>query len=136
MEAAAVQIGRRELGVRLVRQEERAHWRELMKRHHYLGFASIIGESLWYVASVGKEWVALLGWGSAALKCGVRDRWIGWDRELQWRRLNLVANNVRFLMLRGWNRPNLASRVLALNVKWLSADWEICHGHPILLAET
>ena len=59
-----MQIGRRELGVRLVRQEERAHWRELMKRHHYLGFASIIGESLWYVASVGKEWVALLGWGS------------------------------------------------------------------------
>lgn len=93
-----------------------------MRAHHYLGFQPIIGESLWYVASVGEEWVALLGWGSAALKCGVRDRWISWDRELQWRRLRLVANNVRFLILPGWNRPNLASQVLALTVKRLSRD--------------
>ena len=122
--------------MRLVRREERARWRELMRQHHYLGFESIIGESLWYVASVGNDWVALLGWGSAALKCGVRDQWIGWDRELQWRRLHLVANNVRFLMLPTWTQPNLASRVLALNVRRLSPDWEVYHGHPVLLAET
>jgi len=133
---SAVQIRGKELAVRLVRREERAHWRELMREHHYLGFDSIIGESLWYVASVGNEWVALLGWGSAALKCGVRDQWIGWDRELQWRRLHLVANNVRFLMLPAWTQANLASRVLALNVRRLSQDWEVCHGHPVLLAET
>ncbi|MBI4469077.1 MAG: DUF4338 domain-containing protein, partial [Acidobacteria bacterium] len=54
----------------------------------------------------------------------MRDRWIGWDRALQWRRLHLVVNNVRFLILPGWNKPNLASRVLALNVKRLSQDWE------------
>ena len=136
VETAAAPIGRRALAVRLVRQEERARWRELMGQHHYLGFQPIIGESLWYVAGVEKEWVALLGWGSAALKCGVRDRWIGWDRALQWRRLHLVANNVRFLILPGWNQPNVASRVLALNLKRLSQDWEICHGHPVLLAET
>jgi hypothetical protein len=135
-EAPAARIGRKELAVRLVRQEERARWRELMRQHHYLGFDSIIGESLWYVASVSKEWVALLGWGWAALKCGVRDQWIGWDRELQWRRLHLVANNVRFLMLPGWNQPNLASRVLAQSVRRLSQDWEVCYGHPVLLAET
>ncbi len=135
-EAAAARIGRQALAVRLVRREERARWRALMRQHHYLGFQQIIGESLWYLVSVGQEWVALLGWGSAALKCGVRDRWIGWERALQWRRLHLIANNVRFLILPGWNRPNLASRVLALNVKRLSQDWEICHGHPVLLAET
>ena len=101
-----------------------------------MGFDRIIGESLWYVASVEEEWVALLGWGSAALKCGVRDRWIGWDRALQFRRLHLVANNVRFLILPGWNKPNVASRVLALNVRRLKQDWENCHGHPVLLAET
>lgn len=107
-----------------------------MREHHYLGFERIIGESLCYVASVRDEWAALLGWGSAALKCGVRDRWIGWDRALQWQRLHLVANNVRFLMLPEWNQPNLASRVLALNGRRLSRDWELCHGHPVLLAET
>ncbi len=136
MKATAAPVGQEALGVRLVRREERGRWRELMRQHHYLGLDRIIGESLWYVASVAGEWVALLGWGSPALKCGVRDRWIGWDRALQWRRLHLVVNNVRFLILPGWNKPNLASRVLALNVKRLSQDWEICHGHPVLLAET
>ena len=136
METAAAPKGGQALGVRLVRREERAHWRELMRQHHYLGFDRIIGESLRYVASVAGEWVALLAWGSPALKCGVRDRWIGWDRALQWRRLHLVVNNVRFLILPGWNKPNLASRVLALNLKRLRQDWEICHGHPVLLAET
>lgn len=136
VETAAAPIGRGELSVRLVRREERARWRGLMAQHHYLGFQHIIGESLCYVAEARSEWVALLGWGSAALKCGVRDRWIGWDRALQWRRLHLVTNNVRFLILPGWNQPNVASRVLALNVKRLSQDWEICHGHSVLLGET
>ena len=39
-------------------------------------------------------------------------------------------------MLPGGREPNLASRILALNVKRLSRDWELYHGHPILLAET
>lgn len=124
------------LVVRPVRQEERGAWRALMRQHHYLGFEHPIGESLCYIASRGEEWVALLGWGSAALKCGVRDRWIGWERTLQWRRLRFLANNVRFLMLPGGREPNLASRILALNVKRLSRDWEFYHGHPLLLAET
>jgi hypothetical protein len=133
MESAALKP---RLEVRPIRQEERVAWRALMQEHHYLGFEHPIGESLCYVASLEGNWVALLGWGSAALKCGVRDRWIGWERALQWRRLSFLANNVRFLMLPGGRQPNLASRILALNVKRLSRDWELYHGHPLLLAET
>ena len=122
--------------VRPIRREEKPHWCQLMRQHHYLGFERIVGESLCYVASQENDWVALLGWGSAALKCGPRDQWIGWDRALQWRRLHLIANNVRFLILPGWHQPNLASRLLALNQKRLSRDWELYYGHPVLLAET
>lgn len=124
------------LVVRPVRQEERAAWRGLMQQHHYLGYEHPIGESLCYIASREGHWVALLGWASAALKCGVRDRWIGWERALQWRRLRYLANNVRFLILPGGREPNLASRILALNLKRLSVDWEFYHGHPLLLVET
>ena len=124
------------LVVRPIRREEKPHWCQLMRQHHYLGFERIVGESLCYVASQENDWVALLGWGSAALKCGPRDQWIGWDRALQWRRLHLIANNVRFLILPGWHQPNLASRLLALNQKRLSRDWELYYGHPVLLAET
>lgn len=124
------------LTVRPIRREESGRWRQLMRQHHYLGFERIVGEALCYVASRGSQWLALLGWGSAALKCAPRDQWIGWDRALQFRRLPLIVNNVRFLILPGCNEPNLASRLLALNLKRLSADWQQYFGHPVLLAET
>jgi len=124
------------LTVRPVRCEERARWRELMNAHHYLGFRPIVGQSLWYVATCEEQWVALLGWGAAALKCAPRDAWIGWRPALKFRRLYLLANNVRFLILPEWHLPNLASRVLALNLRRLSQDWERYYGHPLLLVET
>ncbi len=122
--------------VRPVRYEERVRWRALMNAHHYLGFRPIVGQSLWYVATVEDHWVALLAWGSAALKCGPRDAWIGWTPWLKFRRLHLIANNVRFLVLPQWHRPNLASQILARNLQRLSEDWERYYGHPILLVET
>ena len=49
----------------------------------------------------------------------------------------MLANNARFLILPTVGHvPNLASRVLALNLRRLSADWQRVHGHPLLLAET
>ena len=122
--------------VRPVRCEERLRWRQLMNAHHYLGFRPIVGQSLWYVAICEEQWVALLGWGAAALKCAPRDAWIGWKPALKFRRLHLLANNVRFLVLPEWHLPNLASHVLALNLRRLSEDWERYYGHPILLVET
>lgn len=124
------------LVVRLARRDEMPRWRCLMRQYHYLGFNRIVGKALYYIATIGQTWVALLGWGSAALKCAVRDQWIGWDQDLKYRRLHLLANNVRFLILPAGRRPNLASRLLALNLKRLSADWIQFYGHPVLLAET
>ena len=89
-----------------------------------------------YVAEVRGEWVALLLWGAAALKCRARDDWIGWHPTVAWQRLHLVANNVRFLILPEGRRRNLASRVLGLCARRLSGDWERVWGHPIVLVET
>lgn len=94
------------LEVRLVRADEVERWDRLMASHHYLGLRRLVGESLRYVAEEGSQWVALLGWGSAAFKCGPRDRWIGWTQQQQWRRLRYVANNLRFLVLPEGRRPN------------------------------
>jgi len=122
--------------VRLVTASERPMWNSLMKRHHYLGFHSLIGQSLRYVAVYRDRWLALLGWGAAALKCKARDQWIGWTEPLKLQRLPLAANNCRFLILPDIKVPNLASRILSLNIKRLSDDWQAAHGHPIYLAET
>ena len=84
--------------IRLAQRDEMQRWRMLMRQHHYLGFERIVGQALHYVVTQAGQWVALLGWGSAALKCAPRDQWIGWDQRTRLQRLHLIANNVRFLM--------------------------------------
>lgn len=124
------------LVVRLLRSGEEAPWRERMAAEHYLGDVPSVGECLRYVATVDEQWVALLAWGPAALVCGPRERWLGWAPALRRRRLSLVANNTRFLILNGMRIPNLASAVLAANTRRLAADWRRVHRHPVWLAET
>ena len=43
------------LVVRPIRRGEQAHWCQLMRQHHYLGFERIVGESLCYVASQASD---------------------------------------------------------------------------------
>jgi len=126
----------REILVRPVRSSEERRYQDLMHHHHYLGALPKIGETLWYVAAWRNEWVALLSFSASALKCTVRDRWIGWDFRLQYGRLKLVVNNSRFLIVPEWHVPNLGSRILALCQKRLCKDWQRTFGHPVVLLET
>src|SRR5271165_301764 len=113
----------REMVVRLVHSSEQPRYQELMREHHYLGELPKIGETLWYVATWREQWVAQLSFSAAALKCAVRDRWIGWDFRSQFGRLKLIANNSRFLILPDGRRPNVGSRVLSLTERRVMADW-------------
>jgi len=122
--------------VRLIEPRERARWEALMRAHHYLGLTAMVGKSLRYVGELEGQWVALLGWASAALKCAARDAWIGWSPALQWQRIGLLANNNRFLLLPGPRVPNLASKLLGANLARLSADWQARYGHPVWLVES
>ena len=125
-----------QIRVRPVEPGEEARYQEQMARHHYLGALAKIGETAWYVATWREQWVAQLNLSAAALQCGVRDRWIGWDFRSQYGRLNLMANNSRFLILPGWNQPNIGSRVLSLTERRAAGDWPTRFGHPLLLLET
>jgi hypothetical protein len=107
-----------------------------MRRYHYLGSLPKISETLWYVAVWRDEWVALLSFSACALKCSVRDRWIGWDLRYQYDRLKLIVNNSRFLILPDWHLSNLGSRILSLCQRRVNADWQKVFGHPVVLLET
>jgi hypothetical protein len=124
------------LVVRPVHKDEVSRWNYYMQKHHYLGLRWIGGKSLRYIALLDGEWVALLGWGSASKNCGARERYIGWSGEKKYKRLFLIANNLRFLIFPCVAQKNLASKVLSLNLKRLSSDFERVYGHPIYLAET
>jgi len=129
-------VNLRQVVVRPIRPAERARWEQLLEQHHYLGCRPLVGEAMRYVALEGTRWLALLSWTTGAFKCAPRDRFIGWAPRLQFARLAWIANNARFLILPGARVPNLASRVLALNLRRLSADWRERYDHGIALAET
>ena len=127
-----------QLRVRLIRPQEQGRWNRLVCRHHYLRSADLVGEQLRYVVIDGKgQWVALLGWSAAAWHLKARDQWIGWSEEQRERRLGLIAQNSRFVILADRQRlPNLASRALGLCMARLSADWQAHYEHPIVLLES
>lgn len=121
----------------LPERKDRQRFQRLLKAHHYLGGLKPVGEQLYYVAVDAKgQWLALLLFSAAAKHLKHREQWIGWTAAQCDRRLSLVANNSRFLILPERSVPNLGSRVLRLTLDRLSADWQGQYGHPILVAET
>jgi len=126
----------RRVAVRPIQPEERLGWRVYMERYHPLGARPIVGEHLLYAAFLDDELVALLGWAAAAFRAPLRDTWVGWDETTKRRRLHLVSNNIRFLILPWVKVRHLASKILAMTVRRLAADWEQAWNHPVLLAET
>jgi Domain of unknown function (DUF4338) len=105
--------------------------------HHYLGFQRTVGENLKYVVSDRHgRYLACMLFGAAAWKTKPRDLFIGWTDAIRTRRLSWVANNTRFLILPWVRVPHLASHLLAIILKRISADWQNKYGHPLHLVET
>lgn len=127
----------RRITVRLVHEAERERFDALLESEHYLHSARLGGQSLRYVAEVDGQWVALITFSGAAPHTKAREMKIRWTPRQRARRLGLVVNNSRFLVLPERQRyPNLASRVLALCLKRLNADWQEQWGHPVVLVES
>lgn len=122
--------------VRPIHRAEEAQFQQLMQSYHYLGALPKIGNTIWYVATNNEEWIALISYSAAALKCGVRDHWIGWEFRHQYDRLHLVANNSRFLILPQHHHKNLASKILSLCKRRIQHDWVNQFDYPLLLMET
>ena len=127
----------RNVRVRLILPEEKDRCDQLLEQRHYLHSARLGGQSLRYVAEVAGEWLALITFSGASPHTKAREHKIGWTPRQRARRLSLVVNNSRFLVLPERQRyPNLASRVLALCLKRLNADWQERWGHPVVLVES
>ncbi len=122
--------------VRLLQAEERARFDQVLVAEHYLHCADLVGEQLRYVAEVHGQWVALLAWSAPAFRLKDREQWLGWTPAQKRRRLSLLANNSRFLVLPDRSVPNLASRVMKLCLQRLAADWQGAYGHPVLAVES
>ena len=128
------------LGLRKVTTEaQRDLWYEHIDRYHYLGYQLPFGAQLRYFIESGNRENLVLGclqFSSPAWKMAPRDRWIGWSDEQRQRNLQKVINNSRFLILPWVKVKNLASSVLALAVRTVPDDWQICYGYRPVVMET
>ncbi len=85
---------------------------DLLKQYHYLGSLKTVGERMYYsIADENGDWLGVMVFTSAARRLRHRDAWIGWTDEQRRRRLPLVVNNARFLLLPERTVPNLGSAV-------------------------
>lgn len=128
----------KELQVRLISATERTRWNKLVRQHHYLKNARLVGEQLRYAVTDAKgTWLALIGWSAAALHLKARDQSIEWSDRQREGRLHFLAQNSRFVILAQRQQfPNLASRALSRCLKRLSEDWQEHYHHPIVMVES
>ena len=124
-----------DLTVRPVAAGETARFHHLLEEHHWLG-ARLFGSVVRHVAVLDGAWVALLGYGSAVLRCAARDTVIGWSDANRVDRLPMLAGQQRFCVLPQGRRPQLASAVLARSLARLHGDYLDLHNQIVLAAET
>lgn len=112
-------------------------WKELMRRHHYLGAGPLCGAQMRYlVRSRQRGWLGGLAFSGAAWRLKARDQWIGWSEPVRQQHLERVVGNSRFLILPQVEVPHLASKVLGMATRRLASDWKQRYGYEPLLIET
>ena len=121
---------------RVQRRQGSSLWNELIERYHYLGYKPLPGAQIRYLVYAGSHLLAALGFGAAAWTIAPRDHFIGWTGEQRKKKLHLVANNARFLILPWIEVPNLASYILARVARLLPSDWQSVYGYQPVLLET
>jgi hypothetical protein len=128
----------RPVSLRLVSTEQqRSLFRELIERHHYLGYRIPFGAHLSYLIEVARPTSTVVGamqFSSPAWRMAARDRWIEWTDLVRARHLQRIVNNSRFLILPSVCVKYLASHVLSLASCRLVSDWQAkYHIEPLLL---
>lgn len=111
-------------------------YQSLIRQYHYLGYARPVGEHLEYVAFFQERPVACIGWMSAPRHIGMRDRYLGWNKEERIANLHKIVINTRFLILPWIRVPYLASHLLGHMARMLPSDWERIYGHRLVWLET
>jgi len=114
--------------------KELSQWRSYMSNYHKLGDPQVCGSQLRYIIkSEGRDLGCLL-FSASSWALAPREEWIGWTAEEKAKRLHLIVNNSRFLVLPYVRIKNFASRALSLAARQLQRDWlnEYCYA-PVLL---
>lgn len=115
---------------------QRLLFRELVGRHHYLGYAVPFGAHLSYLFYSGTQILGCMQFRSPAWRMAAREQWIGWDDRTRGNNLQRIVNQSRFLILPWIHIANLASLILSRAMHRLAEDWQARYALTPLLVET
>lgn len=111
---------------------QHALWRQALDAHHYLGAGKLCGAQLRYLVYAAGEIVAAAAFSAAALQLRCRDRFLGWSPLARRRNRPRVIAQSRLCVT--VTARNLASRVQAILLRRVAADWEAAYGvRPVLV---
>ncbi len=137
LKAPLVQLGRVWLvPVDSAQPELSRTWWAMMQAHHPLGAGPLCGAQIRYLITCEAGVLGGLSFSAPAWRLAPRDAWIGWNDAQRRAGLSKVVANSRFLILPSVQVPHLASHVLALALKRLSADWQARYAIAPVLVET
>lgn len=106
-------------------------------KYHYLSYRGCVGENLQYlVLDRFDRPLCCLLFGSSAWKVSSRDDFIGWDSQTRSKNVNLIASNMRFLILPWIRVKYLSSHILSQLCHRVRDDWQEKYGHGVYLLET
>ncbi len=111
-------------------------WNELMLTEHPLQDCRLVGRQLRYLIGSDHGWLGAIGFGSCALRLGVREEWIGWDSSTRKSFQERLINMTRFLIRPQVCCQNLASRVLRLCQQRVGEDFTTRYGFAPWLLES
>jgi hypothetical protein len=110
--------------VQVQTQEQMRIWNEMMIREHPQGAGPLVGCQLRYLIDSEHGWLGGFAFSAAALQLRDREQWIGWNKDQQRQHLHRVLGMSRFLLRTSVDCHNLASHVLGLVLRRVSADFE------------
>lgn len=129
----------RELRLVLVRDSEdplSLTWNDLIVAQHPCGAAPLCGPQLRYLIGSAHGWLGAVGFAPATFGLSARDGWVGWSVAARLGHLGEVVGLARLLLRTEVRCQNLFTKVLALALARLPADWQARYGVRPVLVET
>ena len=111
-------------------------WNELMISEHPIKTANLVGRQLRYLIHSKHGYLGGIGFASAALRMGDREKWISWDKSQRESYLQYVLNMTRFLIRPSVKCKNLASMTLGMSMSRISDDFFTKYKCKLLLLES
>jgi len=115
-------------------------WKIFADSYHYVPHSKSsikpYGRFLRYFIKVNGRCVGIIAVSGSILSLGMRDEWIGWNKEQRMRNNKKICHNLVYCILPSVKVPNLSSKILSKFTQRVRKDWKEQYGDSLVLMDT